>query len=369
MAAKPTASSEKSSVSSPKNAEKPPLRLAGTLPWHSASWAQFSASLAARRVPHAILLGGARGSGKRHFANQCAALLLCVSPVTAPGAESQACGQCKQCQLLAGGFHPDLSILQPVESRVIKIEQVRRLNDFLIQSPQVARRKVAIIDSADRLNLNAANALLKTLEEPVEDVVLLLLHNAGEPLLPTIRSRCQLQRLALPGPEQGLAWLGSVTEGQSPETLETALDRAHGAPFVALALLEGGQLAGGDECLESLRLFLKGERQLVEATASFNRLGIEPSLDLFAHWAVAAMKLALDPDNTGAVGPGREMLGFLARSNQALRFTAILDQVTAARRHQVYNVNPELVINDILLSWKALMPVKRRTAPTSARMG
>lgn len=330
-----------------------------TLPWQRDSWAQFCNSLAAGRLAHAILLGGARGTGKRHFADQAAALLLCAQPQNTGSPEALACGRCKQCSLLGADSHPDLMVLAPVDSRVVKIEQVRRLTDFAVRSPQVARRKVVIIDSADRLNLNAANALLKTLEEPAEDVVLLLLHHAGEPLMPTIRSRCQTQRLPLPSQAQALEWMASTDKARAREELEAALDRTRGAPLAALALLQDGLLAAGDECLESLRQFLRGERQLVEATAPFVRLGLDASLDLLAHWAFAAMKLALgQPD--GATGQGREMLGFLARSNPPASFTIILDQLTAVRRQQVYNVNPELALNDILLSWKALMPSRRR---------
>lgn len=339
-----------------------PLSLpVGVMPWHNASWEQFASNLAAGRLPHAVLLGGPRGTGKRQFANQAAALLLCASPVQPASAEAAACGTCKQCRLLAADSHPDLTALAPVDSRVIKIDQVRRLTEFVVQSPQVSQRKVAIVDSADSLNINAANALLKTLEEPVEDVVLLLVHHAGEPLLPTIRSRCQALRLPLPGPEVALAWMQGLAPDQDRELLATALERARGAPLAALMLLQAGELEAGDRCLDSLRLYLKGERHLVDAAAPFVQLGLEPSLDLMSQWTLVAMKMALG-ESEAMTGPGRDMLSFLARSNQALQFTGILDQITAARRNQVYNINPELVIDELLLSWKALMPRRRRAA-------
>lgn len=333
----------------------------GILPWHEENWTRFCASLAGGRLAHAVLLGGPRGSGKRHFANEAGALLLCAAPVRQEEARLQACGHCKQCQLVAAGSHPDLDVLVPEDSRVIKIEQVRRLNETVMRSPQVARRKVAVVDTADRLNLNAANALLKTLEEPAEDVILLLLHHAGEPLLPTIRSRCQAQRLPLPSAPIALSWMRSLDPEADESNLETALDRARGAPLLALAMLQGGTLAAGDECLQGLRQFLRGEVPLSEATSSFIRLGLEPALNLLGHWALGAMKLALG-DPRAAPGEGREMFEFLARRNAPGDFAGILDQITAARRDQVYNLNPELVINDILLSWKALMP-----RPTRAR--
>ncbi|QCF26221.1 DNA polymerase III subunit delta' [Hydrocarboniclastica marina] len=351
----------------------------GTLPWQADSWNRLCASLASNRLAHAVLLSAPKGMGKRHFAEEAAALLLCSQPIDNEGGGKRACGNCKQCHLLAAGSHPDLRTLVPEDSRVIKIDQVRRLGEFCVRSPQVAGRKVAIVDSADRLNLNAANALLKTLEEPVEDVQLLLLHHAGEPVLPTIRSRCQALRLALPSMEAGLAWLSEQEHEATGVDIQTALTRARGAPLVALELLNNGQVAAGDECLESLRLFLRGERQVVEAVAPFVKLGVEPSLDLLGHWAFDAMKLALDESTDSArvagtadgnaapsVTRAREMFAFLAKNNPADRFVILLDQVTQARRAQTYNINPELMLTDILLSWKALMPRRRRAV--TARM-
>src|SRR5690606_30069667 len=97
----------------------------------------------------------------------------------------------KQCALTIAGTHPDIRFYAPEKSRMIRVDQVRALSAFAVGSPQVAHRKVIVVDRADQLNINAANALLKTLEEPSADVVLILLQEAGRPILPTLRSRCQ----------------------------------------------------------------------------------------------------------------------------------------------------------------------------------
>src|SRR5690554_7199586 len=92
---------------------------------------------------------------------------------------------------------------------MVKVDQIRALSSFAVASPQVAHHKIAIVDRADQLNINAANALLKTLEEPQPDVTLLLLQESGRPILPTIRSRCQALTIPLPTTEQGGQWLAA----------------------------------------------------------------------------------------------------------------------------------------------------------------
>src|SRR5690606_10041210 len=144
-----------------------------------------------------------------------------------------ACGHCKQCELLLAGSHPDLRIYAPEKSRMVKVDQVRALSTFAVGSPQVAHHKVAIVDRADLLNINAANALLKTLEEPLPDVTLLLLQESGRPVLPTIRSRCQALTIPVPAEEQAQNWLAAQVSG-----LEE--DQRPGAGVRAMILLLSG---------------------------------------------------------------------------------------------------------------------------------
>ncbi|WP_295720402.1 DNA polymerase III subunit delta', partial [uncultured Halovibrio sp.] len=221
-------------------------------PWQSEVHQQLSQRLKEGRFPHALMLLGPAGVGKRQLAVALASLLLCEAPVNA-GKGMTACGECKQCRLLGGEGHPDARRLMPTDqSRYIRIHQVRALGGFVMESPQVAQRKVAVIERADQLNLNAANALLKTLEEPPADTFLLVLQREGQPVLPTIRSRCQILRVEAPETAEARTWLAERRD-EDAAGLDQALRWAGGAPLEALRLLSN--LETDDSKLLQLVLF------------------------------------------------------------------------------------------------------------------
>ncbi|RMF49766.1 MAG: DNA polymerase III subunit delta' [Anaerolineae bacterium] len=146
----------------------------------------------AGRTRHAYLFTGPRGVGRRTLALRVAQALNCVAP-PAPGAF---CGQCRPCTRLAQMQHPDLFVVQSAApGNTLKVEQVRNLQQRLALAPYEARYKIALLLRFEEAHPSAANALLKTLEEPPENVVLLLTASDPESLLPTIVSRCEVVRL------------------------------------------------------------------------------------------------------------------------------------------------------------------------------
>lgn len=209
--------------------------MTSVLPWHSEAWSQLQSQIRADRMPHAILLQGLPGSGRRQFADALCAFLLCEHPETAP------CGQCRQCQLYDSGNHPDVLILEPEESsKSIKIDQVRRLGQFVGQtSNQANATKLIVLRPAEALGPAAANSLLKSLEEPPGKTLFMLISEPGTALLPTIRSRCQSIALAAADETQGMAWLQQHSSAPA-EQLKAALELAPGCPATALQLLEQG---------------------------------------------------------------------------------------------------------------------------------
>jgi DNA polymerase-3 subunit delta' len=191
------------------------------------------------RFPHALLITGADGIGKRELASRVAAWLLCSDP----GAEMRACGRCDECALSAGGGHPDAYLITPLEDKKsIAVDQIRRLITDLTMKPLRASARVAILTPAETMNEAAQNALLKTLEEPVGTTFLLLLTANPMRLLPTVRSRCQPLQVASPDPEVGLAWLRE----NGPEGIDWAplLQFVGGAPVAALTLVRDGVSEG-----------------------------------------------------------------------------------------------------------------------------
>jgi DNA polymerase-3 subunit delta' len=173
------------------------------LPWLEPAAARLAAAQAAGRLPAALLLHAAPGIGAEKLVLHFAQLRFC-------GEADPPCGRCGHCRRVASGEHPDFTVVgRDPESKLgqISITQVRDLAAQLALSSYEGRGTVVVLDPADALNRNAANALLKTLEEPRPDAHLVLLSNAPSLLPATIRSRCQ--RLAVPAPDRAaaLAWL------------------------------------------------------------------------------------------------------------------------------------------------------------------
>ncbi|GAA0839632.1 DNA polymerase III subunit delta' [Marinobacter szutsaonensis] len=338
--------------------------IAQDMPWLQRAWQQIQARLAEDRLPHALIINGERGVGKRVWAEAVAGLLLCDRPVKNESGLPVACGHCKQCELVAAGSHPDVRIYAPEKSRMVKVDQIRALSSFAVGSPQVAHHKVAIIDRADQLNINAANALLKTLEEPLPDVTLLLLQESGRPVLPTIRSRCQTLNIPVPARDQAERWLvAKVTEldkdqRPSAEVLAKALMLAGNAPRLALEYVNGEFLKLRDEAFESFRQFMKGQMSVAEAAKAFKAMGLEDALFLFEGWAADLARMAAGGQATDA--EAADMLGFLAKRNPAWRAHELMDMIRESRAAGVYNANPELEASRLLLAWQALMPKRRK---------
>ncbi|MDO3722347.1 DNA polymerase III subunit delta' [Marinobacter sp. chi1] len=340
--------------------------IAGEMPWLSKAWKVVQNGLKEDRLPHALIIAGEHGVGKRAWADAVSELLLCDQPANNAEGLPTACGHCKQCALFQAASHPDVRAYSPEKSKVIKVDQVRALSAFTVASPQVGQRKVAIVDRADQLNINAANALLKTLEEPQPDVSLLLLQESGRPVLPTIRSRCQVLTIPAPGIEQAQDWLSTRIEQMdeadrpSEQTLNKALMLAGNAPRLALEYATGDFIGLRDEAFEQFRQFMKGQVPVTQAARAFKALGLEGALTLFEGWAVDLARLSAGGQAMDS--EAAEMLGFLARTNPGWRAHELQDKVNEAREAAVYNANPELEAAQLLIEWKKLMPRRRRNA-------
>ncbi len=226
------------------------------LPWLEAGLA------AARQLAgaHALLIHGPAGAGHFEFAVLLAQSLLCeaADPTTGPTTSRRACGRCASCHLVSTRAHPDLRLVLPAALRVqrgwtdeddyiapkgeakpsreLRIDQVRAAIDWTQQTSGRGRGKVLLLHPADALNISAANALLKTLEEPPGQVRLLLTSADPEHLLPTVRSRCQRLPLALPPADQARVWL----QAQGLDAPDALLALAGGSPLEALAWAKDG---------------------------------------------------------------------------------------------------------------------------------
>ncbi len=220
-------------------------------PWHRAALARLLADRG--QLPHALLVHGPTGIGKAEFARALAAGALCESPRA-----SLACEACVSCHWFSQGNHPDFREIVPeadaeddgdaaevppvakaekAKSLVIKIDQVRAVADFVALSTHRAGYRVLLVHPAEAMHPAAANALLKTLEEPPPFTLIVMVSDRPARLLATIRSRCRQLALPVPPPAEALQWLRELGVAQP----QTALAGAGGAPLLARDLAEPGE--------------------------------------------------------------------------------------------------------------------------------
>ena len=162
-----------------------------TIAGHQRLLALLARAIARDTLPPSLLLAGTSGIGKRRTAMAMAEALNCLAPRKTGAFETDACGECASCRRIARGVHADVVVLEPGETGTIKIEPVRDVIDRANYRPFEGRRRVVIVDEADALVDAAQNALLKTLEEPPQASVFILVSSMPDALLATVRSRCR----------------------------------------------------------------------------------------------------------------------------------------------------------------------------------
>lgn len=269
---------------------------AAPVPWHAAHWARLQSRRARDAMAHALLLCGPAGLGKRDFMRRFVHGLLCLQPQ-----DGVACGQCRSCLLLAAGTHPDLVGLtfglrkDGVQRKEIVVEQVRELSARLAMASQFGGWQVAVIDPADAMNAAAANALLKTLEEPSAQTLLILLADAPWLLPQTIRSRCQRIEFQPPDPDIALAWLGA----QGVKDPAGALAAAGGNPGLAQEWAAQGALDRRLDVRKDLAALAAGRGEPVEVV----RRWVDDEAPQRLWFAAQATAEELKARSTGRAGP------------------------------------------------------------------
>lgn len=228
-------------------------------------------------MPHAVLLSGPKGIGKFMVGSVLSAALLCQSP------DSRPCGSCQSCLQMSYHTHPDFLEISP-DGANIKIEQIRNLQHEVALAPYVSKCRVCVIDEAELMTVQAANSLLRILEEPVGDIIFILVCANRQMLLPTIISRCMAIRLQPLGDH--LLAKALADKGFLPDQSEVAARLSRGRMGAALALLEPEGFALRDQAADIIRALLEGSMTVVWETATLlEKMERKDILQLFEYVA------------------------------------------------------------------------------------
>ncbi|MGH8351920.1 MAG: DNA polymerase III subunit delta' [Pseudomonas sp.] len=324
--------------------------MAEAYPWQVALWQQLAGRL---QHAHAYLLHGPVGIGKRALAERLMARLLCQKL-----AGLDACGQCKACHLLAAGTHPDNFVLEPEEAdKAIKVDQVRELVSFVVQTAQLGGRKVVLLEPAEAMNLNAANALLKSLEEPSGDTVLLLVSHQPSRLLPTVKSRCVQQACPLPSAVSSLAWLRQALPDSSEEEHRELLSLAGGSPLAAVRLQGQGVREQRAQVVEGVKKLLKQQQAPSQLAEGWSAVPLPLLFDWFCDWAQLMLRYQLTRDEAGlGLADMRKVVQYLADKTPQPKVLALQDWLLAQRQKVLAkaNLNRVLLLEALLVQWASL---------------
>ncbi|MFZ6813328.1 DNA polymerase III subunit delta' [Undibacterium sp. Rencai35W] len=335
--------------------------------WQTDAWQQLN--LLRQRMPHAVLLYGPEGIGKTVFAEHLAQSLLCESPTP----DGHACGKCASCGWFGQYSHPDYRRVRPelldeedhiaseadapepekkakaskAPSKEIVINQIRALSDFMNISTHRQGRRVIVLYPAEALNIPAANALLKSLEEPNPNTVFILVSNSLDKLLPTILSRCHKFAMGMPDTAQALAWLKT----QQLADAETWLAQQGGAPLSALQMAQSEDRAEFDDFLR--QLCKPGVESSLKIAEKMQKLNVPNTVAWLQRWLYDIFSCK----QTGRIRYHPRYQKELAALATRVGTPALLQVIKNTNERQAIASHPlsaKLFIEDMLLDYSSL---------------
>lgn len=326
------------------------------IPWLGNETAAIRAAWAADRLSHGLLIHEAPGAGGDWLAAWIAQLVLCVHPERAP------CQDCPACHRVRAGQHPDLTSIRPIEdSRQIRIEQVRELGEELALTSHQGGYKVGILWPADALNRFAANALLKTLEEPPPRTLLMLVATQPSRLPATILSRCQRIRVRAPTRAEAVDWL-EQTRGTGD--WNAVLDVLGEAPLYAAESDPSAVVQIGADVQASLDESARGALDPIATAERWSRSELPLRLRCFENWLTKHIR-----ERFGAAGGFTEVgaVPYLQGAGTVLNIRTLfglLDGVRDLKSALETPINRGLALEELL---RRLAPTVENTAVSRAR--
>jgi DNA polymerase-3 subunit delta' len=265
-----------------------------------------------------------------------------------PDEDGDACGQCRACLLSAAGNHPDLQEIVPEEAgKPIRIDVIRQLTQRSTLTPEAGGYRVFVLNPADAMTQGAANALLKTLEEPVPGSLFVLVSARPERLPATVRSRCQA--LAVAAPERPVArdWL--LSRGGEGEAAVALLGLAGGGPLRALALAADGDRERLGEAAEALARIATGSVDPLAVAAEWQAWEADAQLNYLSQWAIDLIRLKIDENPPMMFHTERDrVLRQLATDADLRGLFVLLDELALGRRLLGNNLNAQLLTEKLL---------------------
>ncbi len=256
------------------------------LPWQESQWSLIQSMISNDRLPHALLITGVKGTGIQEFATKLAASVLCEQ-TTETG---ENCQSCAACHLIKASTHPDLLLVSPEEEgKAIKVDQIRKLVGFSQLQNHYNQRKVIIISPAEAMNISSANSLLKTLEEPPGDTLIILVSHQPSSLPITVRSRCQKMKVSASSVHVR-EWLEGKVE---PELIETVLASGCG-PLFSEGTEEAEQIPDRSSLLEDLEYLAYRQQDPVEVADKWSKKQADDTFFWLLKICQDMVKLKLD---------------------------------------------------------------------------
>lgn len=340
------------------------------LPWHTQQWARLTVAHERERLGHALLLRGREGLGLSQFATRMAAALLCTGATDAP----RPCGLCRSCRLNLAGSHPDLLTIAPEDGKkAITIEQVRALIAYLALTPAFGGEKVAVLSPLEGLTKEAANSLLKILEEPPGESIFLLVSYCSARLAPTIRSRCQIIDFPTPARHVARQWLaGQVTVETVEDDVDLLLNLAGGAPIRALNMRCQGQLPVRGAVFNALVGLIEGRLDPLAVAQDWRTAGRQVVLSWLLSFTEDLIRLRLANGRSALTNRDlRSSMQNLVNVLEPKRLYQLWDRCLEANRQLDGRAGPndQLLLEDVAMTCASLagsrcgVPPEARKSP------
>ena len=315
-------------------------------PWQQDQWKTLSLAYQSNRLPHAILLSGIAGIGKSQFADSFSRALLCEQPKKS----GEACEACHSCRMHIGHAHPNMLWIQPEkEGHAIKVDQIREITEFANQSSFQSGFRIIIIHPANAMNLSAANALLKSLEEPPAGAIFILVSDQAARLPATIISRCQRVIFTKPSHSDAMLWLANQVD--QPELL---LSLSHDAPLAAIDLAKDEKLSTRHDFLSLLCDMTNQKADPIQSAVKLKETELLPLLDSYISWLLDILRLQMTDDETTITNIDFTSPLLTLKNKIPTTLTAQLINNAMQVRRQIslgVNVNKQLVIEDLMIRW------------------